>query len=294
MQSFKFSGHETFICKHFWPKKGVDFLLNGYSFNDDDAVVKLGVGKNMVTSIRFWLKALALIDENENLTDLSKIIFSDGGYDPYIEDIGTIWLLHYNLISQNYASLYNLIFNHFLKGRTDFTKDNLRNYLKRVTDAEKVNLFNEKTIQQDINVFIRNYLVPKKGPIKQNIEEEFSCLFIDLNLIESYQRRNQDSKIEEYLLMERNKKPTLPLEIFLFAVLSSNGNGSNISINELHSGNNSVGNVFLLNKDGIYEKIEGLSTKYKAITYSQAAGNFVLHINQQLEPIQLVKAYYEK
>ena len=44
-----FSGHESFQCRNLWLKKGYDFIKNGNSFNDEDAVVKLGVGKNMVT-----------------------------------------------------------------------------------------------------------------------------------------------------------------------------------------------------------------------------------------------------
>ena len=47
-----FSGHETFSCRSYWPKKGYDFLNNGNKFNDNDALVKLGVGKNMVSSIK--------------------------------------------------------------------------------------------------------------------------------------------------------------------------------------------------------------------------------------------------
>ena len=60
---FKFSGHETFHCRHFWLKKGVDHLSAGNSFKNKEAVVELGVGKNMVTSISHWLKAFGLVWE---------------------------------------------------------------------------------------------------------------------------------------------------------------------------------------------------------------------------------------
>ena len=54
---FTFSGHDSFQCRHLWLKKGFDFVKSGKSFSDEDAVVILGVGKNMVNSIRFWMKA---------------------------------------------------------------------------------------------------------------------------------------------------------------------------------------------------------------------------------------------
>ena len=47
-KKYVFSGHESFPCKTLWLKKGYDFVANDYMFNDSDAVVRLGVGKNMV------------------------------------------------------------------------------------------------------------------------------------------------------------------------------------------------------------------------------------------------------
>lgn len=45
---YTFSGHDSFHCRQFWLKKGHDFVREGRSFNDEDAVVRLGVVKNMV------------------------------------------------------------------------------------------------------------------------------------------------------------------------------------------------------------------------------------------------------
>jgi len=58
----QFSGHDSFICKHFWLKKGYDFIDNGKNFNNEMAGVDLGVGKNMVTAINYWLKAYGITD----------------------------------------------------------------------------------------------------------------------------------------------------------------------------------------------------------------------------------------
>ena len=94
-----FSGHESFACKSHWLKRGYDFVNAGNNFNDDEAVVHLGVGKNMVASIRFWLKAFGLLQE-DGLAPIAGYIFDDAsGKDPYLEDIGTLWLLHFMLIN---------------------------------------------------------------------------------------------------------------------------------------------------------------------------------------------------
>ena len=53
LTSFSFSGHETFAFRYPWLKKGYDAVREDPSiFQRDDAITILGVGKNMVRSIR--------------------------------------------------------------------------------------------------------------------------------------------------------------------------------------------------------------------------------------------------
>ena len=68
---YTFSGHESFQCRNLWLKKGYDYVNSGKSFSTLDAMVALGVGKNMVSSIRFWLKAFCIIDNNDQPTELA-------------------------------------------------------------------------------------------------------------------------------------------------------------------------------------------------------------------------------
>lgn len=58
-----FSGHESFPCKALWLKKGYDFVVAGKDFNRHEAVIELGVGKNMVAAIRFWMRAFGIIND---------------------------------------------------------------------------------------------------------------------------------------------------------------------------------------------------------------------------------------
>lgn len=54
MAKFSFSGHETFYCRHYWLKKGIDFVENEGQFTKSQAIIDLGVGKNMVSAIRYF------------------------------------------------------------------------------------------------------------------------------------------------------------------------------------------------------------------------------------------------
>lgn len=81
---YVFSGHESFPCKQLWLKKGFDYLVHGNDFNAPDAVVRLGVGKNMVSSIRYWMKAFSLTHD-DILTDIAYYLFDDkSGVDPFM------------------------------------------------------------------------------------------------------------------------------------------------------------------------------------------------------------------
>ena len=59
-----FGGHEKFVFRQGWLKKGVDATTeDGLIFTRDEALVKLGVGKNMVRSIRHWCLTAGLLEE---------------------------------------------------------------------------------------------------------------------------------------------------------------------------------------------------------------------------------------
>jgi hypothetical protein len=182
MGKFKFSGHETFQCRHFWLKKGYDFVCRKGEFKSNEALIALGVGKNMITSINYWIKAFKVTNENGIPTEFGEVIFGDNGLDPYLEDIGTQYLLHYNLIrNSSFASIYKLTFQDFRRTRIDseFTEDQLFDYISKLLIREG-EAFSEKSIKNDIRVFIRTYYCGSKRGSK-SIEDDFASVLIGLD-----------------------------------------------------------------------------------------------------------------
>src|SRR3990172_1924861 len=114
-QKLTFSGHESFHCRTLWLKKGYDFISSDKKFNAPDAVVDLGVGKNMVSAINYWMKSFGLLKKENKLSDIAVFIFGKNGVDPYLENPATLWLLHYHLVTESHASIYSLVFNDFRK-----------------------------------------------------------------------------------------------------------------------------------------------------------------------------------
>lgn len=290
----QFSGHDSFICKHFWLKKGYDFISSHKSINDESAVIDLGVGKNMVTSISYWLKAFGITDNNSKLTELADFLFADKkGVDPFAENLATIWLMHYSLVRTNKASLYSLFFNEFKKGRTDFTKDQLLNFIKRKLEAEESKSFTENTLTSDISVFVRNYLKPTYKETKIDIEEDFASLLIDLDFMKSYKSENADGKVIDWYSVENKIQVDLPMEIVLFTILDNENYSKSIAFKELLIGFNSPGAIFCLNEDGLYNKIEQIVKANKGITYTETAGVRELQIKSSLNKWDVLHGYYK-
>ena len=280
---YTFSGHESFYCKSLWLKKGYDFVKAGNNFNAEDAVVHLGVGKNMVSSIRYWLRAFGLLEEG-NPTNIADYLFNDeNGKDPYIEDLGTLWLLHYMLAKTELASIYKLFFVDFHKEKNnEFTREQLQFFIKRKNaETAYANLYNENTVKRDIGVLLQNYVMPKQD--KQN--EDFAALLLNLNLI-----RQSDIENKTLYFNMKGKSELVP-EIFLYAIIDDKKEERIISFDRLMD----LALIFCLSKTELIDTILFLEEKYpKQIRYTDDGGIKQLFFLQEIDKNVVLEKYYIK
>ena len=287
MNNWRFAGHETFHCKHFWLKKGYDFTSERNSFKENDAVVKLGVGKNMVSSIQFWMNAFGIYEEDE-ISEFGNNIFNNDGFDSFLEDEGSLWLLHYKLLSKNYSSIYKLAFINFRKTRisSEFTSKQLEDFISKLLISEGVS-FSQKSIENDVKVFIRNYVsLYKKGA--KSLEDDFSSLLINLDIISIV----PDSHIEglQVFKLLYNAKENLPSEVLLFSILDSFDGEMSIAVNDIQ---NEISDLFLCNREGTEAKLIELQDK-GYIVYKDDSGRKEIQIKNKLNKWDVLKNYYEK
>ncbi|MEX2477178.1 MAG: DUF4007 family protein [Gracilimonas sp.] len=294
MGDLRFSGHESFQCRNLWLKKGFDFIdQEDGNFNSDEAVLSLGVGKNMTTSIRFWMDAMGL-RKDKTITEFATTLFSDGGWDPYLENTGSLWLLHYELVSNNHASIYSLGFNHFRKYRTEFTKEHLITFLKNWS-SEKNKLPADSTLETDIGVFLKTYVRPTSRDGRKDIEDQFSSLLLELNLIKEIEVVDDNEKEKKtWYRFETSQQETLPNEVFLYTLLDNDRFGSSIKIQELLNAENSPGSIFLLTPDTLVSKIEALALQYDSIVYTDDGGIRQIQIidKESLNKYDVLADYY--
>lgn len=274
-----FSGHETFACKSLWLKKGYDFVKEGHSFNDEDAVVVLGVGKNMVSSIRYWLRAFGLIDPENKTTLLADFIFDiEKGCDPFVEDVQTLWLLHWNLIYTNYATIYRQIFLNFHKERKEFSKANIFAFLKRknLDKAFSGMVWNDNTINKDISMLVRMYVSPNT-----DVYEDYSAILLDLNLIK---RISKDLYEFNYV----TKAKINPL-IFFYAVHIISGGAQVVEFDKMLE----LSLAFCLTQSELYDLFDQLTTTNSNITFDNSAGEQLFAVKQDFDGFEILKMYYK-
>jgi len=253
-----FSGHESFHCRQMWLKKGYDHLIGGRTFSEPDALISLGVGKNMVTSMKFWLRAFNLLEDNDRPNILANFIFQqNGGFDPFLEDDQSLWLLHYHLVKTGFSSIYGLIFNEFRKEKIQFTKEQFQTFALRKQD--NVNI---KTVADDFDVFKKMYLTNLEDG--KNSDESFLGLLADLQLLKMKQKG--------VYYIEQTQRPSLTPQVLLYAILNNARYGLSISLQALENDEDGPGNIFAISRQDLLDKIEQLTATYDWITYSDQAG----------------------
>ena len=281
-QRYSFSGHESFPCKTLWLKKGYDFVVQGKNFNNPDAVIDLGVGKNMVASIRYWLRVFGICVGDEP-TPLGDYLFSDvNGKDKYIEDLATLWLLHFNLVFNQHASLYHMVFCDYQKGHAQFDREQITTYVKLdMIEADKQSAFNDNTVKKDVAVLVQNYSLPRKP----QSNEDFSSMLIDLDLI----RQNSEGK-GYYFNIEGKRKVTK--EIFMYALLKlKEREGDNtLSYDTVQD---EIDLTFCMQDYETIEMLKFLAKDYSEyVSYIDNAGIRFVQFTKELSKEQVLNDYY--
>jgi hypothetical protein len=297
MSLFSFSGHETFSLRHGWLKKGVDGISKESSFfSPEEGMINLGVGKNMVQSIRYWCLATQIIQEDPEKrgklvpSDLGKNIFLEGNLDPYLEDSATIWLLHWYLATNvNHATTWFWMFNHC--NYSEFTKEKIafeiQFWLERQGYKKTVS---ENTLKRDIDCFLRTYVVSRqtKGSVS---EDSLDCPLTDLRLITEL----DDGKTYQF---ERGSKDSLPDEIFVYALEKfwrMKERPENIALSKMLSEVGSPARIFKLDENSVVhrlEKIEAISDG--AIVYDETAGLKQIYRRREIDLTNLLENCYHK
>jgi hypothetical protein len=285
----KIRAHETFCIRNGWLHKGVKNIVNNprlFTDKDINPCDLLGIGSNMVKSLRYWMTAVGVMYEKQEgsqrfqcLTQLGKLIDK---YDRYYEEDGTNWIIHYKLATNiDYATAWYWFFNEFRANIFDkklFT-DELTEYLKTTFNYDS----SSKMIEDEFACVLHTYYSKEK---EENPENTTGCPLTELHLIDVV----KDGSNNDYRKTSPAKQAIHP--IIAYAVVMDQYEKDEILISDLSDKKCGLGKVFNLDKDTLFYLIEQLQ-KMGYISISRTAGLDVIRIKERISFYEAVERYYQ-
>ncbi|TGE15016.1 DUF4007 family protein [Hymenobacter elongatus] len=269
---FRFSGHESFPCRYTWlPKAYRTIHSTPLLFADDNhAMVQLGVGKNMVKAIRFWVQAFGVAEQRPEqqglfITSFGNAIFNpQGGQDPFLEDIRTLWLLHWKVSTIVDAPLFAW---HFLLNRwqnAEFSRTEVIEAFGVESDRMERSL-SDFTKQQHFDIFLHTYLPVRARKGNDILEENLDCPLTELHLVIPAGERAMEEagKREQLYAFRQDAKTDVTGPLVAYCLFdfwrSYRREEKSLSFRDIYALPGSVGQVFKLTELDLQSRLVELS-----------------------------------
>ncbi len=310
LKKVKLKGNESFNFREGWLRKGMRCVENcDVLFSQDDVMEQLGVGSKMVKSIRFWLQATALCEERyinsgksraQYLTeDFGKVVLK---YDPYFDDIFTLFLIHYQIVSsEDLCIVWHIFFNEY--DGQDFSKGDMIAACKTFLDKkmDESCTYSESSFEDDCLSIIRMYMNDnatierqKKDALREfrnelHPEDSLACPLVDLGLL------HKSSKVKGAYIKTSPARGKLDKLAVLYVIMKNllKNNKTSVSIDDLLKAPNNVGRVFNLNRVIINEYLDQLRIS-GYLTINRTAGLDMIYVESVMNPQDIMAEYYKK
>ncbi len=293
-----FSGHESFPLRFTWLTKAVQAVARDPAvFAAEEAMVTLGVGKNMVRAMRHWALSAGVITQvpspnksrtpHHHPTDFGRALFSTKGWDQYMEDPATVWLIHWRLAANPRLGSWYWLFNQF-RG-VEFDKRQLVQELLRFCQASGDGELSEDTIGRDVDCLLRAYV--QSDPDKRLSREELlDCPLTELGLV----RRGG---VADGYGIPRSRRDSLPDRILAFAIVEFwervAPRSETLSFEHLSYTAAGPGQVFKISENALVEALVRLETVTGgAIRFGDTAGLRQLYRTRKLKAESLLHDHY--
>ena len=301
---YRFTGHETFPCRYTWLPKAAAALKNKPNlFRDiDEAIVALGVGKQMARAIRFWVEAAKVVKKQEKgdfkVSLLGKKLLDEKGLDPYLENLQTLWLIHWNFSThrENPIFAWDFLMNQWQE--PEIAPSLVVEVFEKEADSQSRKL-SPVTLKQHFNIFLHTY-VPTRGTKGEILEDNLDCPLIELNLIRQIGERvsdGQNGRREPVYAFNRDPKPKISQELFAFCLNDFweiyHSQEQTLSFREIASGRGSPGQIFKLPEQEIRDRLEDIeAVTDSAISFRESMNLRQIQKQKDIEWEDLLDAIY--
>lgn len=277
----KLKGHESFSIREGWLTKGL-FEINENSkvFSEKNQTDIFGIGTNMVKSLKYWLIVSNLIEEQKGgyvLSELGQLIME---YDPYMEDIFSLYLIHTKLAQNTQRALiWNIFFNKC--HMKNFSKNELQKKIEDILESKNLE-YNAKILGDEISVLLKTYVSEQKNDTPEN---NFTCPLVELKLLKKIDKDTYKK--------EKSSISNLDSYIVYWLLLNQAKDRDSINIEELLIEDNSVSNLLNLDKILLNEYLDILK-RLGLITLNRTAGLNMVYINKRYTLRRIFEIHYGK
>jgi hypothetical protein len=247
---------------------------------DERAIVELGVGKNMVRAIRFWIQVSGVAkpssERGYEATAFGDALLGDKGLDRFLEDRRTLWLLHWKFLSQVEQPLFawDYLINRWT--HPDLTRTDVLRVFER--EARRIDRqLSRATLEQHFDVFLHTY-VPTRSQKREILEDNLDCPLVELELIEPIGERAvaNSGRRETVYCFRRETKTDITPELFIYCLFdywrTRRPNEQTLTFRDVSVSPGSIGQVFKLPEADIRERLENLREDSKGIfIYEESA-----------------------
>ena len=230
-------------------------------------MVRLGVGKNMVRAIRFWVEATGVAVPVGNRTSGMtvtrfgrKVLEPDKGHDEFFEDDQTLWLVHWNLSTQLQPLFaWHTMLNYWNK--PDFTRTEAAAFFEKEAQREEKQL-SPVTLDEHLGIFLHTY-VPTRSGKREVVEESLDCPLVELEFISEVGERTAGSgRREKIYAFRTGEKPEISPELFVYCLADywsvRHPTEKTLSFGQVAVGESSPGQVFKLPEQEIRERLDSI------------------------------------
>lgn len=281
MKKLRLKRHGSFSIREGWFEKAINSINESEIpvFSKGNGVAILGIGANMVTSLRYWLIASKIIKEKSNdFTNFGELILK---FDRYLDSNFSWWMIHQNLVSNfKDAPIFNIVFNYF--NLKNFKKETMDQFIIHFMKDNEYDLSNLTQVDADVTVFLRTYINEKIT----NPEDNLCSPLGKLGLL-----RKSSGNLYNFTQPSHDVLPYQVVYYSLLNCLDEEEKKHGINIDDLISKYNSPAKIFKLDKNLFYLYLNEMKQS-GLVMINRTAGLNMLYIQKMMNEKEIFEDFF--
>jgi hypothetical protein len=276
-----FSQHQSFYFRDRWLEKFFDYQSKSNDIKssfDSSNYFKLGIGKNMFESLKFWVKVFDITNNDYELTEFGKVLKSN---DPLLLDNNSLSLLHYKLVTNKkdgpfWFWFFNIFNGSFLNKDDIYLKESLFGWAEATFKKTSINSF-----KKDLLCFLQMYTAEEN---RLDPEDSIFSPFSKLKLI----KETSLSVVKRHVSYD-----SIGINALLFSLIEQMRKRKviTLSIEQIIEEEGYWGKVFLLDRVNVIKALNEAKVLYKdVIIFDQTSKLDTITVKENVDIYKFIQS----